>query len=240
MIPLSPPVPREIKRLEARVGLTPGATKVPIFNLVLVWFAVCDAIACLGSLTCVPLVPVNQDFIKHSHAVVVERGAGAGSGFTDDDYTQAGCELVDGPEEVYKRGDMIVKVKEPLASEFELIRAGQTIFTYFHFASSPELTNAMVKSKANCIAYETVARLDESLPLLVPMSEIAGRMATQCGAKYLEKPMGACRQRLCCVNCCPQRLSCRPCDPSSRSPIRLQAAGASSLGVCLGWPRATF
>jgi len=157
---------------------------------------------------------VLQDFIKHSHTVVVERGAGAGSGFTDADYAQAGCELVDGPEEVFKRGDMIVKVKEPLASEFELIRAGQTIFTYFHFASSPELTDAMVRSKATCIAYETVARLDKSLPLLVPMSEIAGRMATQCGAKYLEKPMGACEQRLSCLHSCAQRLCLLTACPS--------------------------
>jgi alanine dehydrogenase len=129
--------------------------------------------------------------VKNHHDVIVESGAGSGSGFKDDDYARAGCVVVEGPADVYGSADMIVKVKEPMASEYSLIREGQTVFTYFHFASSPELTDAMVKSKATCVAYETVARADQSLPLLVPMSEIAGRMSVQCGAKYLEKPMGA-------------------------------------------------
>jgi alanine dehydrogenase len=122
--------------------------------------------------------------------VLIERGAGVGSGFSDEDYAQAGCKLLDTPAQVYAQSDMVVKVKEPLAPEYELIRENQIIFTYFHFASCPELTEAMVKSKAVCIAYETVARADKSLPLLTPMSEIAGRMSIQCGASYLQKPMG--------------------------------------------------
>ena len=129
--------------------------------------------------------------MKQNHTVIVQSGAGTESGFEDEEYESAGCEIVKGPHEVYRRSDMIVKVKEPLAPEYGLIREGQIVFTFFHFASSPELTDAMVKSKASCIAYETVARADKSLPLLVPMSEIAGRMSVQCGAKYLEKPMGA-------------------------------------------------
>ena len=127
--------------------------------------------------------------INNGHRVLVERGAGEGSGFRDEDYVRSGCEVVPNAAAVYSASDMIVKVKEPLRSEYELIRENQTVFTYFHFASSPELTDAMIKSKAVCIAYETVAK-NGQLPLLVPMSEIAGRMAIQCGAKFLEKPMG--------------------------------------------------
>ena len=150
-------VPKEIKPLEKRVGMTPGG---------------CDMM------------------IRNGHKVVVQRSAGEGSGFPDERYAAVGVELVDTPAEVYGRADMIVKVKEPIAPEYPLIRENQVLFTYFHFAASRELTEAMVANGSVCIAYETVQRADNSLPLLIPMSEVAGRMATQEGAKFLEHPMG--------------------------------------------------
>ncbi len=110
--------------------------------------------------------------------------------FSDEEYTEAGAQLLDTIEEVYAIAEMIIKVKEPIASEYELIKEDQLLFTYFHFASSEPLTRAMIERKAVCLAYETVEKADRSLPLLVPMSEVAGRMAIQEGAKYLEKPMG--------------------------------------------------
>ncbi|MCH1518505.1 MAG: alanine dehydrogenase [Flavobacteriaceae bacterium] len=127
---------------------------------------------------------------NQGHRVLLETRAGMGSGMSDEDYIVAGATIVASAEEVYAQADMIVKVKEPLASEYELIRAGQIVFTYFHFASSLELTKAMIKSKAICIAYETVEDKQGRLPLLTPMSEVAGRMSVQQGAKYLEKPQG--------------------------------------------------
>jgi alanine dehydrogenase len=127
---------------------------------------------------------------NQGHRVLLETRAGMGSGMSDEDYIVAGAIIVASAEEVYAQADMIVKVKEPLASEYELIRAGQIVFTYFHFASSLELTEAMIKSKAICIAYETVEDKQGRLPLLTPMSEVAGRMSVQQGAKYLEKPQG--------------------------------------------------
>jgi len=127
---------------------------------------------------------------KHGHTLYVQTTAGEGSGFSDDEYTQAGGQILPDIQSVYKIADMIIKVKEPIAVEYPLIKKGQLLFTYFHFASSQELTEAMVKSEAVCLAYETVEKPDRSLPLLVPMSEVAGRMAIQEGAKYLEKPMG--------------------------------------------------
>ena len=127
---------------------------------------------------------------NQGHRVLLETRAGMGSGMSDEDYIVAGATIVASAEEVYAQADMIVKVKEPLASEYELIRAGQIVFTYFHFASSLELTEAMIKSKAICIAYETVEDKQGRLPLLTPMSEVAGRMSVQQGAKYLEKPQG--------------------------------------------------
>jgi alanine dehydrogenase len=122
------------------------------------------------------------------HEVYVETGAGLGSGFSDIDYTASGAKILSTMREVYAISEMIVKVKEPIQQEYHLIRENQIVFTYFHFASSLELTEAMIKSKAVCIAYETVEMLDRSLPLLVPMSEVAGRMAIQEGARFLEKP----------------------------------------------------
>ncbi len=127
---------------------------------------------------------------QHGHDVIVETNGGVGSGFTNDDYIAAGAKIIDTAAEVYAQADMIMKVKEPIAQEYGLIRKGQTLFTYFHFAASRELTEAMVKSGAVCLTYETVQKADGSLPLLIPMSEVAGRMAPQEGAKYLEHPMG--------------------------------------------------
>jgi alanine dehydrogenase len=124
------------------------------------------------------------------HEVLVEKGAGLGSGFTDEMYEKSGATIVDDVEEVWKRAEMIMKVKEPIKEEYPRMREGQIIFTYFHFAASRELTEAVQESKCIAIAYETVEKSDGSLPLLVPMSEVAGRMAAQEGAKYLEKTFG--------------------------------------------------
>jgi len=127
---------------------------------------------------------------KHGHTVYVQTQAGAGSGFSDEDYRQAGAPVLPSIEATYEIAEMIIKVKEPIASEYNLIKEDQLLFTYFHFASSEALTHAMINRKAVCLAYETVEKTDRSLPLLVPMSEVAGRMSIQEGAKYLEKPMG--------------------------------------------------
>jgi alanine dehydrogenase len=129
------------------------------------------------------------ELTKNKHTVFVQSTAGEGSGFFDADYQEVGAVILKTIEEVYALSEMIVKVKEPIAIEYPLIKENQILFTYFHFASSEELTLAMLKSKAVCIAYETVEDVDGSLPLLTPMSEVAGRMAIQQGAKYLEKPI---------------------------------------------------
>ncbi|ADY28738.1 alanine dehydrogenase [Cellulophaga lytica DSM 7489] len=129
------------------------------------------------------------ELTKNNHTVYVQSGAGLGSGFNNEDYQQAGAAILDTIAQVYAMSDMIVKVKEPIEEEYNLIREGQILFTYFHFASSEALTKAMIKQKAICIAYETVEDNDGTLPLLTPMSEVAGRMAIQQGAKYLEKPV---------------------------------------------------
>ncbi len=138
----------------------------------------------------VALTPAGvTEFRKHGHEVYVQNQAGNGSGFLDDDYKQAGAKILPSIEEVYSVAEMIIKVKEPIESEYGLIKENQLLFTYFHFASYRPLTEAMIKSNAICLAYETVEKADRSLPLLIPMSEVAGRMAVQEGAKYLEKPM---------------------------------------------------
>lgn len=126
--------------------------------------------------------------IKHGHTVLVEKGAGLGSGFTDDLYADAGAEVLSDVDSLWQRAEMIMKVKEPIAVEYPRMREGQVIFTYFHFAADEALTKAVVDSKCIAIAYETVEKADGSLPLLIPMSEVAGRMATQEGAVFLEKP----------------------------------------------------
>jgi alanine dehydrogenase len=139
----------------------------------------------------VALVPGGAETLAQAgHRVVVERGAGTGSGFDDQDYLAVGAEIADGAEEVWAHGEMILKVKEPIAPEWPRMRQDQVIFTYFHFAASEELTRAVIESGAVAIAYETVQLPTGELPLLTPMSEVAGRMAVQEGAKYLERYFG--------------------------------------------------
>lgn len=130
------------------------------------------------------------ELVKHGHTVYVQQTAGANSGFADEDYVNAGARMLPTIEEVYAAAEMIVKVKEPIAPEYKLIRRGQVVFTYFHFAADRALTEAMIASGGICIAYETVELPDRSLPLLIPMSEVAGRMSVQEGARFLEKPQG--------------------------------------------------
>ena len=138
----------------------------------------------------VALTPAGvAEFKKHGHEVYVQATAGENSGFSDKAYAEAGAKLLPTIEDVYSIAEMIIKVKEPIASEYPLIKKDQLLFTYFHFASSEPLTHAMIERGAVCLAYETVEKIDRSLPLLVPMSEVAGRMSIQEGAKYLEKPM---------------------------------------------------
>ncbi len=138
--------------------------------------------------------PVGAEILaQHGHRVLVERGAGAGSGFTDDLYETVGAEIVDSAEDVWGRAEMIVKVKEPQPQEWPHMREGQVVFTYFHFAADRDLTIASLERKIVAVAYETLEREENGrvvLPLLTPMSEIAGRLATQEGAKYLERPQG--------------------------------------------------
>lgn len=138
----------------------------------------------------VALTPAGtQELVKRGHTVYIQTKAGEGSGFDDESYKGAGGKILPSIEEVYKTAEMIIKVKEPIEIEYNLIKKDQLVFTYFHFASYEPLAHAMIKTGAICLAYETVERDDRSLPLLVPMSEVAGRMAIQEGAKYLEKPL---------------------------------------------------
>mgnify|MGYP001568784513 FL=1 len=129
------------------------------------------------------------ELTKRGHTVYVQSKGGVGSGFTDQMYLDAGAQILSSIEEVYDTAEMIMKVKEPIEAEYKLIKKDQLVFTYFHFASHRPLTDAMIESGSVCLAYETVEAIDRSLPLLVPMSEVAGRMAIQQGAKYLEKPI---------------------------------------------------
>jgi len=150
-------VPKEIKKNEYRVAVTPAGV---------------------------------AELVNCGHEVYIQQDAGAGSGFSDSEYIEKGAKIADTLESIYKTAELIIKVKEPLREEYNLIEKHHIVFSYFHFASSLELTESMCKSGAVCIAYETVTKSDKSLPLLTPMSEIAGRMSVQEGAKYLEKPMG--------------------------------------------------
>jgi alanine dehydrogenase len=131
-----------------------------------------------------------REFVAHGHGVLVEKGAGDGSSFADDEYASAGGELVATAEEVFARAEMIVKVKEPQPAEIALLRPGQILYTYLHLAPDFEQTEGLIASGAVCIAYETVELSNHTLPLLAPMSEVAGRMAAQVGATYLQKPFG--------------------------------------------------
>jgi alanine dehydrogenase len=137
----------------------------------------------------VAMLPVGvEELVRRGHRVLVEAGAGLGSGLADHEYLRQGAELVAGPEEIYGQADLVVKVKEPQPREWPLIRPGQALFTYFHFAADKPLTEAMLATAATCIAYETLEDDRGRLPLLTPMSEVAGRMSIQEGAKYLERP----------------------------------------------------
>ncbi len=137
----------------------------------------------------VAILPVGvEELVQRGHKVLVQAGAGLGSGIADHAYLQAGAELVASGEDIFGNADLVVKVKEPQASEFPSIRKGQAIFTYFHFAADRTLTEAMIASGASCLAYETLRDSQGRLPLLTPMSEVAGRMSIQEGAKYLERP----------------------------------------------------
>ena len=139
----------------------------------------------------VAMTPAGVELmVAHGHQVFVEAAAGEGSGFADSNYEKAGAVILASPADIYKRCEMVMKVKEPLPVEYDLIRKGQIVFTYFHFAADEKLTRAIMESGCVAVAYETVEKSDRSLPLLTPMSEVAGRMAIQEGAKYLEKTYG--------------------------------------------------
>ncbi len=137
------------------------------------------------------MTPAGVEIMRQNgHEVLVENNAGVGSGFDNNAYTDAGAEIVDTPQEIFKRSEMVMHVKEPLPAEYELIRKNQIVFTYLHLAAAEELTHVLIKSDSINIAYETIQKADGSLPLLTPMSEVAGRMAIQQGAKYLEMAQG--------------------------------------------------
>jgi alanine dehydrogenase len=139
----------------------------------------------------VAMTPAGVEVMKqHGHTLLVEKAAGSGSGFEDAAYVQAGAEIVATPKEIFDRADMIMHVKEPLPPEYELIGEGQIVFTYLHLAAAEKLTQALIQRGSINIAYETIQKADGSLPLLTPMSEVAGRMAIQQGAKYLEMAQG--------------------------------------------------
>jgi len=139
----------------------------------------------------VSMTPAGVEVMKQNgHTVLMEKNAGMGSGYEDSTYLKSGAEIIDTPAEIFNRADMVMHVKEPLPPEYDLIRENQIVFTYLHLAAAEELTNVLIKSKSINIAYETIQKEDGSLPLLTPMSEVAGRMAIQQGAKYLEMAYG--------------------------------------------------
>ncbi|MFH1625149.1 MAG: alanine dehydrogenase [Pseudomonadota bacterium] len=139
----------------------------------------------------ISLLPIGAEVLaQHGHQVLVETGAGSASAFFDEDYVSAGAEITSTAEETCRRADMIMKVKQPLPVEYDLLQRGQIVFAYFHFAASEELTRAVIRSQCVAIAYETIETEDGCLPLLTPMSEVAGRMAVQQAAKYLEREHG--------------------------------------------------
>ncbi len=137
------------------------------------------------------MTPAGVEVLKqHGHTVLVDKNAGVNSGFEDADYKEHGAEIAATPQEIFQRADMVMHVKEPMPAEYDLIRKDQIVFTYLHLAADEQQTRALITSQAICIAYETIQKADGSLPLLTPMSEVAGRMATQQGAKYLEMAQG--------------------------------------------------
>ncbi|MDY0322671.1 MAG: alanine dehydrogenase [Candidatus Carbobacillus sp.] len=131
-----------------------------------------------------------HELVAHGHHVLIERGAGLGSGIADEHYAEEGAEIIATPEDLWRRAELILKVKEPQPSEYRYFREDLTIFTYLHLAAEPELTRALVEAKTTAIAYETIQLANGALPLLMPMSEVAGRMAVQIGASLLSKPHG--------------------------------------------------
>jgi alanine dehydrogenase len=138
----------------------------------------------------VSLIPVGvEEMVKHGHTVLVEKSAGLGSSISDQEYKNAGAKLIDNPREIYEQAQLIMKVKEPLPEEYPLLREDQIVFTFFHFAASKKLTDALLKANIIAVAYETIRDERGHHPILTPMSEVAGRMSIQEGAKYLEKPM---------------------------------------------------
>jgi alanine dehydrogenase len=139
----------------------------------------------------VGLVPGGVNvLVNRGHKVFVETKAGLGAGITDEDFIKAGAQILGTAKEVFDKAEMIIKVKEPIAPEYKLLKPGQILYTYLHLAPEPELTRALMEQKVSAIAYETIQLDDNSLPLLTPMSEVAGRMATQIGARYLQKDQG--------------------------------------------------
>lgn len=140
-----------------------------------------------------------SELVKHGHEVFVQHTAGEGSGFSDEDYLSVGASILPTIEETYAVADMIIKVKEPIKPEYKLVKPGQLLFTYFHFACDHELTEAMIESGGVCLAYETVQLNNGALPLLIPMSEVAGRMAIVNGAYYLQKTQGGKGKLICGV-----------------------------------------
>ena len=139
----------------------------------------------------VSMTPAGVEImVENGHTMLVEKAAGEGSGFSNQDYLDHGAEMIPTPEEIFRRAEMVMHVKEPLPPEYDLIREDQIVFTYLHLAAAKELTKVLVKSKSINIAYETIQKSDGSLPLLTPMSEVAGKMAVQQGAKYLEMTQG--------------------------------------------------
>ncbi len=139
----------------------------------------------------VGMTPDNvKDYVGHGHSVLIEKDAGMGSSFANEEYTSAGAAIMDKAAEVWAKADMIVKVKEPLEQEYGLMRKGQILYTYLHLAADKKLTDAVLASNSKAVAYETITDRNGGLPLLTPMSEVAGRLSVQEGAKYLEKPFG--------------------------------------------------
>ncbi len=137
------------------------------------------------------MTPIGvEEMVNRKHQVLVEKNAGLGSGFSNEEYIQAGAQIVDKPEDIFAQAEMVMHVKEPQPSEYDLIRKDQIVFTYLHLAANEELTKALMKAGSINIAYETIQKSDRSLPLLTPMSEVAGRMSVQEGAKYLEMSQG--------------------------------------------------
>jgi alanine dehydrogenase len=137
----------------------------------------------------IALLPVGaEELVRCGHSVLIQKGAGQGSGINDEIYARTGAEIVADAAEIYARSDMIIKVKEPLAQEWPMMRPGQIMFTYFHFAADDHLTRGVLETGSTAVAYETLKGPRGDLPLLTPMSEVAGRMSIQEGAKYLERP----------------------------------------------------